>query len=204
MNWWQRLWRRQQMEEYLNNEVQFHIEQHAADLMARGIDPENARRQARLAIGGPEQVKESCRDARGTRHHCCMPGQRRMWRPRVLARTPTSCRVRFRSPLRLRPGRGRRHFLEGLHFRPEDKLAGFEHAVESRPKLFPENVILALDIEQRDSHRSPILTLSRLKVGECQHDRGGFEASAPENRVVSWKNSAVPWWFSQEFRCFAL
>lgn len=67
MNWWQRLSRRRQMEEQLNNEVQFHIEQHAADLMARGMDPENARRQARLAIGGPEQVKESCRDARGTR-----------------------------------------------------------------------------------------------------------------------------------------
>jgi putative ABC transport system permease protein len=67
MNWWQRLSRRRQMEEQLNNEVQFHIEQHAADLMARGIDPENARRQARLAIGGPEQVKEGCRDARGTR-----------------------------------------------------------------------------------------------------------------------------------------
>jgi len=67
MNWWQRLWRRQEIEEHLNNEVQFHIEQHAADLMARGIDPENARRQARLAIGGPEQVKEICRDARGTR-----------------------------------------------------------------------------------------------------------------------------------------
>jgi putative ABC transport system permease protein len=67
MNWWQRLWRRQQMEEHLDKEVQFHIAQHAVDLMARGIDPENARRQARLAIGGPEQVKESCRDARGTR-----------------------------------------------------------------------------------------------------------------------------------------
>jgi putative ABC transport system permease protein len=67
MNWWQRLSRRQQLEEQLNNEVRFHIEQHAADLMARGMDAENARRQARLAIGGPEQVKESCRDARGTR-----------------------------------------------------------------------------------------------------------------------------------------
>jgi hypothetical protein len=67
MNWWQRLSRRRQMEEQLNNELQFHIEQHAADLMARGIDSENARRQAQLAIGGPEQVKESCRDARGTR-----------------------------------------------------------------------------------------------------------------------------------------
>src|SRR5713226_3192885 len=29
--------------------------------------PGEARRQARLSLGGPEQVKESCRDARGTR-----------------------------------------------------------------------------------------------------------------------------------------
>ncbi len=67
MTWWQRLWRRKQMEEQLEKELRFHIEQHAADLTARGVDPVEARRQARLALGGPEQVKEQCRDARGTR-----------------------------------------------------------------------------------------------------------------------------------------
>jgi hypothetical protein len=35
--------------------------------MADGLEPSEARRQARIAVGGPEQVKESCRDARGTR-----------------------------------------------------------------------------------------------------------------------------------------
>jgi predicted permease len=67
MNWWQRLWRRGEMEEQLDKELRFHIEEHAADLITCGIDPAEARRQARLAIGGPEQVKEKCRDARGTR-----------------------------------------------------------------------------------------------------------------------------------------
>jgi len=67
MSWWQRLWRRKQLEEQLEKELRFHIEQHAADLIAQGHDPEEARRQARLALGGPEQVKEMCRDARGTR-----------------------------------------------------------------------------------------------------------------------------------------
>jgi predicted permease len=67
MSWWHRLWRRKQMEEQLEKELRFHIEQHAADLMTRGDDPAAARRQARLALGGPEQVKELCRDARGTR-----------------------------------------------------------------------------------------------------------------------------------------
>src|SRR5207302_7898817 len=67
MTWWQRLWRRTKMEEQLEKELRFHLDQHASELIARGHSPNQARRQARLALGGPEQVKEQCRDARGTR-----------------------------------------------------------------------------------------------------------------------------------------
>jgi len=67
MSWWQRLWHRQQMEDQLEKELGFHIEKHSAELMRRGIEPEEARRLARLELGGPEQVKEHCRDVRGTR-----------------------------------------------------------------------------------------------------------------------------------------
>ena len=67
MTWWTRLWRRSQMEANLEKELRFHIDQHSEQLMARGLAPDKARRQARLGLGGPEQVKESCRDARGTR-----------------------------------------------------------------------------------------------------------------------------------------
>ena len=67
MSWWKRLWRRRQMEAQLEKELSFHLEQHTAQLVAQGQAPEEARRQARLALGGPEQVKEKCRDARGTR-----------------------------------------------------------------------------------------------------------------------------------------
>ena len=70
-----RLFRPRQLEEQLDKELRFHLEQHAADLMARGCDPTEARRQARLALGGPEQVKEGCRDARGTR---CLED---LWQP---------------------------------------------------------------------------------------------------------------------------
>src|SRR5262245_65375233 len=55
------------MEEELEKELRFHLDQHAADLIAQGKDPEEARRHARLALGGPEQVKEKCRDVRGVR-----------------------------------------------------------------------------------------------------------------------------------------
>lgn len=67
MGWWTRLWRAREAEEQLDKELLFHLEQHTDDLIARGFSPEEARRQARLALGGPEQVKERCRDARGTR-----------------------------------------------------------------------------------------------------------------------------------------
>jgi putative ABC transport system permease protein len=55
------------MEEELEKELRFHLDQHTNDLIAQGMDPEEARRRARLALGGPEQVKEQCRDARGIR-----------------------------------------------------------------------------------------------------------------------------------------
>ncbi len=67
MTWWKRLWRRKQMEDQLNKELSFHLDQHTADLIARGLSPEAATREARIALGGPQQVKEQCRDARGTR-----------------------------------------------------------------------------------------------------------------------------------------
>jgi predicted permease len=67
MNWWQRLLRRDNMEEQLEKEMRFHLEQHVNELIAGGLSPAEARRGARMALGGPEQVKEECRDARGTR-----------------------------------------------------------------------------------------------------------------------------------------
>jgi hypothetical protein len=67
MSWWQRLWQRQKLDDQLDKELRFHIAEHAGGLVAAGLGPSEARRQARIAVGGPEQVKESCRDARGTR-----------------------------------------------------------------------------------------------------------------------------------------
>jgi len=67
MSWWHRLLRRKKMEEQLEKELKFHLERHEADLISSGVHPDEARRRARLTLGGPEQVKEECRDARGTR-----------------------------------------------------------------------------------------------------------------------------------------
>jgi predicted permease len=67
MNWLQRLFRREKMEQQLDRELQFHLENHIAELMRSGVSWPEARRRARLAIGWPEEVKEECRDARRTR-----------------------------------------------------------------------------------------------------------------------------------------
>ena len=67
MNWWNRFRRRQQIDEKLEKELAFHLEEHTSELIAQGYEPNEARRRARLDLGGPEQVKEQCRDARGTR-----------------------------------------------------------------------------------------------------------------------------------------
>ncbi len=67
MNWWQRLWGRKKMEEQLERELRFHLDEHTNELIAQGNAPDLAQRKAWLALGGPEQVKEKCRDARGTR-----------------------------------------------------------------------------------------------------------------------------------------
>src|SRR3954465_12756600 len=67
MRWWLRLFRRGKYEEELDKELRFHLDQHTSDLIEQGHSPEEARRQARLALGGPEQVKESCRDVSRTR-----------------------------------------------------------------------------------------------------------------------------------------
>ena len=67
MNALLRLLRRRSSERDLDRELRFHIDTHVADLERAGLSREQATREARLALGGPEQVKEATRDAWGAR-----------------------------------------------------------------------------------------------------------------------------------------
>jgi len=49
----------------LREELESHLEMETAELMRRGLDPETARRQARLASGGLTQAAEAVREQRG-------------------------------------------------------------------------------------------------------------------------------------------
>src|SRR5437867_2507391 len=64
---WRSLIRRQRVEQELDSELVFHLEQQIKENLALGMNPEEARHSARRMVGGLEQVKEECRDARGTR-----------------------------------------------------------------------------------------------------------------------------------------
>jgi predicted permease len=66
MNWLQRLIRSRRMEEELDSELRFHFESQVADKMAAGASEAEARRTTRLEFGGLTQVKEDCRESRGT------------------------------------------------------------------------------------------------------------------------------------------
>ena len=67
MTWWGRLLSRRRLERELDAELRDHYERQLADYLAAGMPEPDARRRARLALGGDDQIKEQCRDARGTR-----------------------------------------------------------------------------------------------------------------------------------------
>src|SRR5262245_36090921 len=51
----------------LDEELRYHLERQIEANIERGLSPDDARREALLAIGGLDQRKEQCRDMRKTR-----------------------------------------------------------------------------------------------------------------------------------------
>ena len=59
------LFRRKSVETELDEELLFHFEQQVAKFIQSGLQPQEAKRRARLEFGGMDQVKEEHREARG-------------------------------------------------------------------------------------------------------------------------------------------
>jgi len=64
MRWLGRLFQKEKSEKQLDAELRFHLDQQIKDYIAAGMNPEEARRRAKLAFGGLEPIKEDCREAR--------------------------------------------------------------------------------------------------------------------------------------------
>ena len=62
---WRGIWKRAEMEHELDDEMRFHLEARAEDLMRSGMSREEARRRARLEFGTVDKAKEATREARG-------------------------------------------------------------------------------------------------------------------------------------------
>src|ERR1700733_9224197 len=66
MSWLRRLFAREGMEDELDRELRFHFELQVAEKKRSGISESEARRLTRLEFGGIDQIKEDCRESRGT------------------------------------------------------------------------------------------------------------------------------------------
>ena len=66
MNWLQRLVRRERLEQELDAEMRFHLEQLTADYRAAGLSDADARRRASREFGAVEAIKDDCRRVRRT------------------------------------------------------------------------------------------------------------------------------------------
>ncbi len=58
---------RRDFEQGMTEELRFHIEQYADELVRSGVSPQDAARRARIEFGSLIGVQEDCRDARGLR-----------------------------------------------------------------------------------------------------------------------------------------
>src|SRR5712672_530784 len=56
---------RKTVESDLDQELRAHLENETEKYVTAGLSPQDAARRARIALGGLEQIKEQCRDARG-------------------------------------------------------------------------------------------------------------------------------------------
>ena len=56
---------RESVEREMDEELRFHVERYAEDLLRRGVGREEAMRRARVEFGGVEKLKEECREASG-------------------------------------------------------------------------------------------------------------------------------------------
>src|ERR1700722_8849131 len=87
MNWFQRLSKTGRMEKELDAELRFHFETQVADKIQAGSSEAEARRATRLEFGGLDQIKEDCRESRGTLWLVSILQDLRFG-ARLLARTP--------------------------------------------------------------------------------------------------------------------
>src|SRR5688572_24515625 len=66
-SWWSAATRRTRFEDEMRAEMEFHLQARVDDLIASGVAPAAAQRQARMEFGTTDAIKDDCRQSRGLR-----------------------------------------------------------------------------------------------------------------------------------------
>ena len=85
--WWRAVSRGRELDRQIGEELEFHIESYAEDLVRRGLPRDEAMRRARAELGSIAARKENCRSAWGTRIFDELRGDLR-FAMRMLAKSP--------------------------------------------------------------------------------------------------------------------
>jgi predicted permease len=156
------------VEHELDRELRFHLDQQIEENIGRGLSPEEARRAALHSLGGMAQVKEDCRDRRGTQ-----PIET-TWRDlryavRTLRRTPGFAII-IVVTLALAIGANSAIFsvIEGVLLRPlpfaqPDRLVRIYFSSETQAK-FPLNPNDFLDFRSRARAFASLAAINRHDV----------------------------------------
>ncbi len=65
--WWHAAAREAEINAQVDEELRFHIDSYAEDLIRSGVEPDEAKRRARLELGSALTTRENCRQAWGSR-----------------------------------------------------------------------------------------------------------------------------------------
>ena len=170
------LFRRERVEQELEEELQYHLERKMEEYAAQGLTPEQARQAALRAMDRLAQHKEECRDARGVNAIDNTVRDLR-YSLRVLAKSPAFTVVAVLTPA-LAIGANAVVFgvLNALILRPlnvprPESLYALEREHSSAAAIYPNYIDL------RDRNRS-FEALAAYKMGQAVVDTGEKPSAA--------------------------
>ena len=162
------LFHRGSVEAEMNDELRYHLDRQTEKYVAAGLPREEAARRARIELGGLEQVREQCRDARGTRFLESLIEDARFGM-RMLRRNAGTSAVAI---LTLALGIG-----------ATTAIFSVVNGVLLQPLPYRDPSTLVLVYERIPLFRAGVIPMPPIDVQEIQKNSRAFEASAAFSEI---------------------